>query len=271
MIQRLTLVHSSLSLRFSLLLLLLWLLASLLGHIYTADSQAIHLDKILAPPAWSNWCGNDDLGRSLSARILVGANVSLVVSFTVVSLSLLIGTSIGLLSAYVGGILDSLLLIFMDIVLAFPGLLLAIALAGILGPGINNVILALSLVSWVGFARLTRAQALSIRHRDHVSAAKAMGLGDMTIVVRHVLPLCLVPIIVEASFGIANVIVAEAGLSFLGLGVQAPEASWGNIIRDGARYLLVAPHMVILPGCILLLVVISINRIGDWIRDSLDK
>jgi len=249
------------------LLVFLWLLAAILGQFYTSEANQIHLDNILLAPNVHQWLGSDDLGRSLAARLLVGARISLLVSITVVSLSLTLGVLIGLASAYIGGIVDALLLMVMDIVLAFPGLLLAIALAGLMGPGIENVVWALCLVSWVGFARLTRAQALSIKTRDHVSAAKAIGLDGWRTAFRHVLPFCLAPIIVEASFGVAAVIVAEAGLSFLGLGVQAPDASWGNIIRDGARYLLVAPHMVVLPGLLLLLVVLALNRIGDWLQD----
>jgi len=247
--------------------LLLWLLAAMSSAFYRQEANVIHLQHILQAPDSLYWLGCDDLGRSLAARILAGARVSLGVSLSVVSLSLVLGVFIGLASAYVGGVLDALLLVLMDIVLAFPGLLLAIALAGLMGAGIDNVVLALCLVSWVGFARLTRAQALSVKTRDHVSAARAVGLDEWRLAIRHVLPFCLTPIIVEASFGIASVIVAEAGLSFLGLGVQAPDASWGNIIRDGARYLLVAPHVVVIPGILFLFVVLALNRIGDWLQE----
>ena len=147
----------------------LWLLAIVIGWLFVEDANLIHLDKILHAPNLHDWLGNDDLGRSLAARILAGAQISLVVSITVVSLSLSIGMLIGLTSAYIGGALDAVLLIIMDIVLAFPGLLLAIALAGLMGPGLENVVIALSLVSWVSFARLTRAQALTVKTRDHVS------------------------------------------------------------------------------------------------------
>ena len=154
--------------------------------------------------------------------------------------------------------------------LAFPGILLAIALAGILGPGIENVIFALAAVGWVGFARLARAQTLSFRHREHVLAAVAMGSGPTRVLIRHVLPLIAAPLIVEGTFGVAGIIVAEAGLSFLGLGVQPPDASWGSIIREGTRYMLVAPHLVILPSMALMLVVLSVNMLGDTLRDHLD-
>jgi peptide/nickel transport system permease protein len=181
-----------------------------------------------------------------------------------------LGTVIGTFSGYLGGRWDLLVVRIIDIFLAFPGILLAIALAGILGPGIENVVIALSVVGWVGYARLARAQVLSLKHREHVQAAIALGAGARRIVFRHLLPLIMAPLIVEASFGIAGIVIAEAGLSFLGLGVQPPEASWGSMIRDGARYLLVAPHMVLVPGVALMLVVLSVNLLGDRLRDQLD-
>ena len=139
-----------------------------------------------------------------------------------------------------------------------------------MGPGIENVVIALSVVGWVGYARLARAQVLSVKQREHIQAAVALGTGSLTIFYKHILPLILAPIIIEASFGIASVVIAEAGLSFLGLGVQPPEASWGSMIRDGARYLLVAPHMVFVPGMMLMLVVLSVNLLGDRLRDYFD-
>ena len=157
-----------------------------------------------------------------------------------------------------------------DIMLAFPGLLLAIALAGALGPGIENVIFALVLVGWVGYARLARGQVLSLKHAEHVIAAQAIGASQWRIMSKHLLPLITAPMIIEASFGIASTIIAEAGLSFLGLGVQPPEASWGSMIRDGTRYMLVAPHLVFIPGMTLMIVVLGANLFGDWLRDWLD-
>jgi peptide/nickel transport system permease protein len=157
-----------------------------------------------------------------------------------------------------------------DIFLAFPGILLAIALAGLLGPGIDNVVIALTVVGWVGYARLSRAQVLSLKHREHVMAAEALGTRKHRIMLRHLLPLMSAPLIIEATFGVAAVVIAEAGLSFLGLGVQPPGASWGAMIRDGTRYLLVAPHMVLAPGMAIFIVVLSVNLLGDRLRDHLD-
>jgi peptide/nickel transport system permease protein len=157
-----------------------------------------------------------------------------------------------------------------EVFLAFPGLLLAIAMAAMIGPGIDNVIIALSVMGWVGYARLVRVQVLALRHREHVQAAVALGQPDWVVMRRHLLPLVMAPVWVEASFGIAAAVIAEAGLSFLGLGVQPPAASWGGMIRDGVRYLLVAPHLVLAPGIALFLVVMAANVLGDQLRDRLD-
>jgi peptide/nickel transport system permease protein len=214
--------------------------------------------------------GFDDLGRPIFDRLIVGAQTSFFVAFSVVAISLLVGSCLGTASAYFGGWIDLAFTRVIDIFLAFPGILLAISLAGIMGPGIDNVVIALSVVGWVGYARLARAQVLSVKERDHVLAAIAMGVSPVRIIMCHLLPLISAPLIVEASFGIAGVVIGEAGLSFLGLGVQPPSASWGSMIRDGTRYMLVAPHMVIAPGLALMTVVLSINLFGDWLRDWLD-
>ncbi len=192
------------------------------------------------------------------------------VAFSTVFVSALAGTVIGAVSGYAGGALDHLVSRVIDIMLAFPGILLAIALAAILGPGIENLIIAISSVGWVGYARLARSQAMTLRTREHITAAVALGSGQGRIVFRHLLPLMMAPLLVEASFGLAAVIVAEAGLSFLGLGVQPPQASWGSMIREGAGFLLVAPHLAIFPGIAIMLVVLSANLLGDWMRDRLD-
>ncbi len=181
-----------------------------------------------------------------------------------------VGTLLGTVAAYWGGRWDHFMVRVIDIFLAFPGILLAIAMAGLMGPGIDNVVIALSTVGWVGFARLSRAQVLSLKHREHVQAAVALGAGRIRIVTRHLLPLMVAPLIVEATFSIAGVILAEAGLSFLGLGVQPPAPSWGSMIRDGARYMLVTPHMVLAPGVSVMLVVLAVNSLGDRLRDWMD-
>lgn len=254
-----------------LLVLAVWLLAALAGPAFSELALAVDLPAILAPPGALGPLGRDELGRDVLARVLAGAGVALWVSLLVVAVSATVGTLAGLLAGYAGGWFDRLLGRVIDVFLAFPGMLLAIALAAALGPGLGNLVMALSLMGWVGFARLARAQALSLRQREHVQAAVALGAGHGRIIGRHLLPLALAPILVEASFGVANVVIAEAGLSFLGLGVQPPAASWGSMIRDGVRYMLVAPHLVLAPGVALCLVVFAANRLGDALRDRLDS
>jgi len=263
-------VASILGLWLPLAVIVLWALVALTVSFLPLAPDQVVLEHILLPPGSELWLGADDLGRSLAERTLAGAQTSFVVALWVVLVSAVAGTAIGTFSGYLGGRWDLLVVRIIDIFLAFPGILLAIALAGILGPGIENVVIALSVVGWTGYARLARAQVLSLKHREHVQAAVALGAGTGRIVFVHLLPLLMAPLIVEASFGIAGIVIAEAGLSFLGLGVQPPEASWGSMIRDGARYLLVAPHMVLIPGVALMLVVLSVNLLGDRLRDKLD-
>jgi peptide/nickel transport system permease protein len=248
----------------------LWLLLAVLGPILPLSPDQITLSKILSAPGDGSILGFDDLGRPVWDRLVMGARTSFFVSVWVVFISAMTGTLIGVTSGYVGGMWDLIVVRIMDIFLAFPGILLAIALAGVLGPGINNVVIALSVVGWVGFARLTRAQVLSLKHRDHVQAAVALGTRPVRIILQHLLPLVMAPLIIEATFGVASVVIAEAGLSFLGLGVQPPAASWGSMIRDGARYMLVAPHMVLAPSVALMLVVLAVNLLGDRLRDYMD-
>lgn len=255
---------------FPLSILMLWLLMILLAPLLNLQPNEIMLEKILHTGDQQSIFGYDDLGRPLFDRLLIGAYTSFVVAFGVIFVSLIVGTSIGVISAYVGGRWDHLVVRIIDIFMAFPGILLAIALAGLMGPGISNVIIALSVVSWVGYARLSRAQVMTIKQREHVQAAQALGASHWRIMFYHILPLIVAPLLIEFTFGIASIIIAEAGLSFLGLGVQAPQASWGSMIRDGSQYLLMAPHMVLVPGITLMMVVLSINMLGDAVRDKLD-
>ncbi|MES9829068.1 MAG: ABC transporter permease [Candidatus Thiodiazotropha sp.] len=253
------------------LLIVLWGIAALIGPWFNEPANLIDLEKILQQPSLSGLLGYDDLGRPILMRLVAGAQTSFLVAVGVVGLSAVSGTAIGLLAGYQGGWLDLLLMRVIDIFLAFPGILLAIALAGVMGPGIDNLIIALSAVGWVGYARLTRGQVLSLKTRDHVTAAVALGSSQWTILTRHLLPLLLAPLVVEATFGMAGMVIAEAGLSFLGLGIQPPYASWGSMIRDGAGYMLMAPHMVLAPGVTIMLLVLSLNLLGDRLRDYLDN
>ncbi|WP_295539727.1 ABC transporter permease [uncultured Thiohalocapsa sp.] len=252
------------------LVLLAWLAAALAGAFVSAAANRVDLPRILAPPSAALPLGADDLGRPVLARLVAGARTSLAVGFGVVLLSAVVGTLVGGVAGFAGGWSDLIVVRVIDVFLAFPGILLAIALAGILGPGLGNVVIALAAVGWVGYARLVRAQVLSLRRRDHVLAARALGAGPSRILRRHLLPLAVAPLIVEATFGVAGAVVAEAGLSFLGLGVQPPSASWGSMIRDGVAHMLVAPHLVAAPGLALMLVVLAVNLLGDRLRDHLD-
>ena len=256
--------------RIALVVLVSWVVLAACAPLLNLQPDLVDLTRILHGPDFEAPLGHDELGRPLLDRLIAGAHVSLLVAVSVVSLSVLLGTLIGTCSAWIGGVADHLIVRIIDVFLAFPGILLAIALAGILGPGIENVVLALTTVGWVGFARLSRAQTLSLKHREHVLAAVALGARVPRILACHVIPLMAAPLIVEATFGIAAVIIAEAGLSFLGLGVQPPQASWGSIIQSGTRYLLVAPHLVIVPAVALSMVVLAVNLLGDQMRDRLD-
>ncbi len=247
-----------------------WVVAALAAPLLPLDGDAIRLRLILEGPGGMGLLGFDDLGRPLADRLLLGARTSLMVAASVVVISIIVGTAFGVSAAWMGGFWDHVMVRIIDIFLAFPGILLAIALAGILGPGIDNVVVALAAVGWVGFARLARAQALSVKHREHVQAAVALGTRPPVIILRHLLPLLAAPLIVEATFAMAGIVIAEAGLSFLGLGVQPPAPSWGAMIRDGTRYVLVAPHLVLVPGIALMLVVFAVNLLGDRLRDRLD-
>lgn len=247
-----------------------WLLAALASPWLGGDAGAIDLGNILAEPSAAAWLGRDDLGRAILWRILSGAQASLTVVLVVSLVTGVAGTAIGLLAGYFGGSTDRLLMQVTDVFLAFPGILLAIAFAAVLGPGLGNLMMALCLTSWVGYARLARAQALSLRQRQHVLAARVLGASTPRILMRHVLPLLAAPLLVEATYSMAGLVIAEASLSFLGLGIQPPQASWGSMLRDGVRYLLVAPHYVLAAGLSLMSLVLAVNRLGDTLRDILD-
>lgn len=260
----------NLSVRLSLAMLSVPLLVLLSAAINGTDGHAVDLDVVFASVSSTHPLGTDALGRDLLARLAEGLQLSITVGIAVVLCGGAIGISIGMISAWLGGRADSLLMRLADIVLSFPGILLAIALAAMLGPGVENLIMALVAVGWVGFARLTRAQVLSLKHAPYVEAAIANGSTPPYIAVRHLLPNIAAPLLVEASFGLAAVIIGEAGLSFLGIGVQPPNASLGTMIREGTSLMLVEPMLVVWPGLILFLLVMAVNLLGDHLRDRLD-
>lgn len=256
--------------RFALSVLFFWVIAVLAGRIVGLEPNAIDLESLLHAPSGNAWLGTDDLGRDILARVLKGVEVSMWVSMIVTLVTMTLGVTVGLLAGFLGGAVDKALMQVTDIFLAFPGVLLAIAFASVLGAGLGNLILALCLTGWVSYARLARAQTMSLRHRQHVVAAESLGASIPRILGRHILPLLASVLIVEATYSLASVMVAEATLSFLGLGIQAPEASWGAMLRDGVRYMLVAPHYVLVVGLSMMSLVLAINLGGDYLRDKLD-
>ena len=210
------------------------------------------------------------MGRDILPRLISGAKVSFLVIFLVTAVTASVGIILGLISGYYGGWVDRTLMQITDVFLAFPGILLAIAFAAVLGAGLTNLILALCITSWVGYARLTRGQVLSLRQRQHVIAAQSIGASTTRILLKHILPLIAAPLVVEATYSMASLVIAEASLSFLGLGIQAPNASWGGMLRDGVRYMLIAPHYVLAVGLSLMSLVLAVNVLGDQLRDQLD-
>lgn len=248
---------------------LLLVTALLAPFVAPYDPLAIDLRGELEGPGAGHPLGQDKLGRDILSQIIYGSRVSLVVGLVVVGISLLIGVSLGAAAGYFGGVFDTILMRIVDILLAFPGILLAIALTGILGPNLRNIILALCVLGWVGYARLVRGQVLAEKNREYVLAARAIGASHPRIILRHILPNCFAPVIVEATFGLAGVILAESSLSFLGLGPQ-DVPTWGRLLNEGAQYLLFAPHVATFPGIAIMLTVLAFNFIGDGLRNRWD-
>jgi peptide/nickel transport system permease protein len=256
--------------KFALLILLFWVVAVVVGRVFGLHGNHIDLNTILATPSLQHWFGADDLGRDILARILRGVEVSFFVAILVTLMTMTIGIFVGLLAGFYGGKIDEILMKITDIFLAFPGILLAIAFAAVLGPGVANLVIALCITGWVSYARLTRGQTLSLRNRQHVQAAESLGARPARIMIKHIFPLLGSILIVEATYSLASVMIAEASLSFLGLGIQAPNASWGAMLRDGVRYMLVAPHYVLIVGLSLMSLILAINLGGDYLRDKMD-
>ncbi len=235
------------------------------------DPAAIYLPTRLESVSAAHWFGTDELGRDMLSRVIYGARISMLVGCCVVATSLAIGLVIGSIAGYYGGAIDRFVnVVLMNAFLSFPGILIAIAFVAFRGPGIFNLVVALSLGGWVGYARLVRGQVLAAREREFVEAARALGADDFRIITRHILPNIIQPVIVQAAIGMAGAILAEATMSFLGLGVPPPTASWGAMLNDGRGYLFSAPHLVLFPALAVMLAVLSFNFIGDALRDYLD-
>jgi peptide/nickel transport system permease protein len=253
-------------------LLAAFVLAALLAPLLSPyDPDQLHLLQRLVAPSAAHLLGTDELGRDILSRLLFGARISLTVAVSVVAISLAVGLILGCLSGFYGGALDVILNVYVtNAFLALPGILLAIAFVAFLGPGLFNLILALSITSWVGYARLVRAQVMALREREFVEAARALGASDLRLLAVHIVPNLLQPFIVQAAIGMAGAVLAEATLSFLGLGIPAPAASWGSMLNDARSHLFDAPYMVAFPALAVMLAVLSFNFIGDALRDYLD-
>jgi peptide/nickel transport system permease protein len=234
------------------------------------EPSEIRLEAKLMGPGPSHPFGTDPLGRDVLSRVIYGARVSVLVGFTTVGICFVVGTLLGCVAGYYRGWLDEIIMRAVDIVLAFPGILFAITLTAVLGPSLRNVVLALTVMGWVGYARITRAQVLALRDSEFALAARALGVRDTRLLARHVFPNILAPLIVEATFGMAGAILAEAGLSFLGLGTQPPAPSWGSMLNEGRQFLFVSPHMTLAPGTAIMIVVLGLNLLGDALRDRFD-
>ena len=251
--------------------LLLFLVALLAPLIAPANPFAQNLPGRLEAPSIAHWMGTDELGRDILSRVLFGARVSLTVSLCVVFGCGLTGLAIGTISGYFGGWCDRIVnLLLINSFLSFPGILLAIAFAAFFGPGIGKVILALVITGWAGYARLARAQVLKVKELEFALAARSLGASTSRIIVRHLLPNILQPVLIQATIGMAGAILAESTLSFLGLGVLAPIPSWGAMLNDARGHLFDAPHMVIFPALAVMIAVLAFNLLGDAWRDWLD-
>jgi len=236
----------------------------------TPQASEIQLDQRFAGPGEAGMFGSDQLGRDILTRVLQGGAISLGIGFLVTIISLIIGTTLGVISGYAGGALDMIFVWLFDTFISIPGLLMAIAFVAVLGPGMINIIVALSIMGWVGFARLARAMTLRVRNEEYIAAARSTGISTGRVIGVHLLPNIAGPLLVQAAIAMAGVIIVESTLSFLGLAGDTDLPSWGGMLNDGIGYILVAPHLTIFPGVAIMMAVLSLNIISDGLRDRLD-
>lgn len=253
-----------------ILVLSLFAVALLAPWLAPYDPNAIDLKELLMPPSQAHPLGTDTLGRDVLSRIIYGARISLLVGFVAVGIATLIGLVVGALAGYYGGGVDTLLMRLVDLMLCFPTLFLILAVIALLGPSIWNIMVIIGLTNWMGVARLVRAEFLSLREREFVMAARALGASDARLIWRHLLPNALTPVMVSATLGIAGAILTESALSFLGLGVQPPTPSWGNILTMGQDNIEIAWWLSVFPGLAILVTVMSYNLLGEGIREAID-
>lgn len=254
-----------------LLVVLLLFIVSLCAPLLTPyDPSAINAWDVLQPPSRNHWFGTDELGRDVLTRVLFGARISLKVGFVAIGIAVLLGSAVGLVAGYYGGWVDSLLMRCVDIMLCFPSFFLILAVIAFLNPSIWIIMAVIGLTGWMGVARLVRAEVLTIRETDYILAARCIGCSDLRIILRHILPNALSPVLVAATLGVAGAILTESALSFLGIGVQPPTPSWGNILTSGKDYIEFAWWLSLFPGQAILITVLAYNLLGEGIRDALD-
>ncbi|MDX8389958.1 MAG: ABC transporter permease [Mariprofundaceae bacterium] len=254
----------------SVIVLTVTLLALFAPLLAPYDPAAINVRTMLLPPSLEHWCGTDTLGRDLLSRMLYGARISLSVGLVAVGISILVGLVLGTVAGYFGGFVDTMIMRFTDMVLCFPTFFLILAVIAFLEPSIWNIMIVIGFTSWMGVARLTRAEVMSIRQREFVQSAESLGVVGFRMILRYVLPNAMGPILVSAVLGIAGAVLIESGLSFLGLGVQPPDASWGNILIEGKDNIQIAWWLSVFPGMAILVTVLGYNLMGEGLRDHFD-
>jgi peptide/nickel transport system permease protein len=252
------------------LIVFIFLIAGVASFLAPYDPGKTEVSMKLKPPSPLHFLGTDQLGRDVFSRMLFGSRISLSVGFIAVGISIFIGILVGAIAGYYGGWLDSLLMRFVDTMLCFPSFFLILTVVALMGPSILNIMVVIGITSWMGTARFVRAEFLSLRERDFTQAARALGVKDSRIIFRHILPNALAPVFVSATLKVASAILIEAGLSFLGFGVQPPRPSWGNILTEGRTYIFDAWWLTVFPGLAILIIVLSFNLVGEGLRDSLD-
>jgi peptide/nickel transport system permease protein len=249
---------------------LAYLVVAILGPLLAPYDPTAMLTLPRQAPSPEHWFGTDEIGRDIFSRMLISARVAMTVGFVAVGIGLVVGGILGILAGFYRGWVDSVVMRLVDILLAFPGILLALAVITFLGPGLTNTMIAIGIGGIPGYARLVRGEVLSLTERDHVTAARALGAGNLRLVLRHLMPMLLSTMLVYSTAQLARAILAEAGLSYLGLGVQPPDPSWGGMIASGQRFFLTAPYMAIYPGTAIMVLVFALNLLGDALRDALN-
>jgi len=254
----------------AMIILSLMIIAILGPHLTPYDPVELDLENRLTSPDRNHLMGTDNLGRDVLSRIICGARVSLGMAAVVVVIVMLLGLAMGTTAGYFGGVIDGIIMRLVDVLLAFPNIILALVIAGILGPSLTNVMIALAVVWWVGYARIIRGSVLSVKEKEFVEAARAMGCTDSYIAIRHILPNVLSPVIVLATLDMGHIILSIAALSFLGLGAQPPIPEWGTMLNEGRPFMETASHLMIFPGLMIMITVLAFNFLGDGLRDALD-